>query len=141
MEKKKKKRLFDLLLHNFKISFFIRRRKILKKLIKIKIFKFLINFKNKNILADIKKANKFRNFFLKFNFFENLLRRHSLILYRENKIVDRLTKMYKLKRRRLINKYINLWKKFYICEKFRKVKKLRKLAKIFYAMKIILNKL
>jgi hypothetical protein len=107
-------------------------------LLKIKIFKFL--HKNKQISQDRdnKKVKKFRSSFLKYNFFV-LLFKFRLIKYRENKIIDGLSRMYKSKRRKLIKKAIKYWKLFYICEKFRRIKLLRKIARIFYAMKIMLR--
>ncbi len=107
--------------------------------LKIKIFKFLKHFKTTNKINANNLVKKFRNFFLKDKFFQ-LLKIYMLILYRENKIINKLTKMYKIKRKKLIRKYINSWKSYLKCQRFRKVKRLKLLTKIFYGMKFALNK-
>ncbi len=107
-------------------------------LLKIKVFKFFLKYKFLSKQIDDKKVKKFRTSFLKYNFFV-LLFKFRLVQYRENKILERLSKMYKSKRKKLIKKAIKFWKLFYICEKFRKMKMIRKIARIFYAMKLMLN--
>jgi hypothetical protein len=107
-------------------------------LLKIKIFKFLDKNKRNSHEKDNKKVIKFRNTFLKYNFFV-LLFKFRLIKYRENKIIDGLSRIYKNKKRTLVEKVIKNWKLFYICEKFKRAKLVRKIAKIFYAMKIMLK--
>lgn len=118
---------------NFKIKHFR------KTFLKIKIFKFLKEFKNSNKIKDSRMVKKFRNYILKGKFFL-LLKIYKLILYRENKIINKLTKIYKIKRKKLIRKYINSWWSYLICQRFRKVRRLKMLTKIFYGMKFALNK-
>lgn len=103
-------------------------------MLKIKFFKFLKENKNITQFNDNKKVMKFKTSFLKYNFFV-MLYKFRLIQYRENRIVNKLKKIYKQKRKKLIKKYVESWKKYYICEKFRKVKQLRKITKIFLALK------
>jgi hypothetical protein len=101
---------------------------------KINIFKLLKKYTETISINNEKKVKHFKSIYLKYNFFL-LLKKFMMIKYRETKIVKNLTQNLKVKRKRLIKKYLNSMKKNYICEKFRKIKKLQKITKIFYAWK------
>jgi hypothetical protein len=121
------------------LSSYIKNKKIKIKFfrilsLKVKIFKFLKFFKNKSIMSNNDMVLKFKIFYLKRKFF-TLLHKYIYRIHREQKIISRLKKLKKIKKKRLLQSYINSWKKYYICEKYRKIKYLRLITKIFYAMK------
>lgn len=106
---------------------------------KIKIFKFLKIFKDKNINYSNTLIKKFRNLFLRYKIF-SLLFKNLQINYRERRIIVNIKHLYKKRKRNLLIKCFNDLKLFFICEKFRKMKKLQKAAKIFYFLKFLTNK-
>ncbi len=120
---------------------FKRKSKICKKfyctILQIKIFKFLKNARDISKKKNEKKIKRFRQAFLKYKIL-TLLKSNLIIKHRERKILRRLKSFFIKRRLVILSKTIESMKKFYICEKFIKVKNLQKLTKIFYALKYFL---
>jgi hypothetical protein len=104
----------------------------------VKIFKFFNSFTKQSIESSRNLVKNFRIFFLKWKSF-SMMKQMRLINYRENKILHRMKVMFRVRNRKLIQNAIDSWKKFYICQKFRKVKDMQKLVQIFYHWKLLSN--
>lgn len=140
------------------------------KYLKLKIKMLMTSIKqlimNKN---DVQK--KFRNYYLYKNLFEflrqytyqeikqndslisrficyqlkrkimNLLKKYLNLIKRQDRILNNLKRFYFKNRKRKLRSIFKDWKKYYICQKFRKFKNLQMKVKIFYCLKFtLLNK-
>lgn len=105
-----------------------------------KIFNFLKSYKDKE-----KKHIDFvvRNF-ISFNYkrkIMNLFKNYVILMRRQDKILSNLKRFYVKNRKRKLRSIFKDWKKFYICEKYRKYKNFQLKVKIFYSLKFtLLNK-
>jgi hypothetical protein len=134
--KKKMKIFFKIWMTNYKKK--INKIKIFRRtMLKIKIFKFIKDSIKEINNQELYLAHKFRNVFLKIKFL-NMMFRHRLILYRENKLIKNIKDFWKKKTKRLLKKVINNWKQYYKCERFIRLKNIRKKVKIFYILKYLL---
>ena len=106
------------------------------QILKAKLFKTLIINCRLNKINNDKIIRRFRKFFLLHNFFQ-MLKLHTLIVYRENKILTKVNEMFNIKVLRLKYKIFNLIKKNMLIEKFIKKREIKIKAKIFYAIKIL----
>ena len=101
---------------------------------KMKVFKLM----KKNYLNEVKKSSmlvhKFKIYYFKKKIF-SLLINFYMIKLREKSIICKLKKLFKTKRIRLIRCVVDNWKRFFIVQKFRKIKKFQKKVKIFYLLK------
>ena len=119
----------------------IRKKKLLVnafriQILKAKLFKSLIIYSKNNKKNNEKIIRRFRIFFLKHNFFQ-MLKLHTLIIYRENKILSKVNQILNLKALRLKNSLFHILKKNMIIERFIRQRNLRLKAKVFYVLKIL----
>jgi len=103
------------------------------------IFYFLKKFKDKE-----KRKNDIiiKNFTINFSKRKvfNLFINHHFLLRRQDIILSNLKRYYLKNRKRKLRSIFYYWKRFYICEKYRKYKIFQKKIKIFYSLKFLLNK-
>jgi hypothetical protein len=66
-----------------------------------------------------------------------MLKLHTLIVYRENKILTKVNRMFNIKALRLKYKIFYLLKKNMLIEQFIKKREIKIKAKVFYAIKIL----
>ena len=136
--KNKMKLYFKIYRENkFKISLMVKAFK--EFCLKAKIFKFLKEYYRKSTLLTINLAKNFRQVYLKYRFFYTL-KRYRNIVSRENYILNTLEKNYEMKNYKLKSTVIDYLKKYYICEKFKRMKQLQMKIKIFYTLKFVLKK-
>ena len=106
------------------------------QILKAKLFKTLIINCRLNKINNDKIIRRFRKFFLLHNFFQ-MLKLHTLIVYRENKILTKVNRMFNIKALRLKYKIFYLLKKNMLIEQFIKKREIKIKAKVFYAIKIL----
>lgn len=104
-----------------------------------KIYYYLKLYNEKEIKKNENLIKNFIEYQLKLKAL-NLFIRHSNILKREEKILFKLKIFYLKNRKRKLRTIFSDWKRFYICEKFRKYKSFQKMVKFFYYLKFTLNK-
>lgn len=105
-------------------------------ILKIRAFKQLRSFLYLNKEKETNLAKRFRNFFAKLKAF-NLLKFFLMIKQREKRIVYKISILFSKKRFRSIQNAISSWKKFYIVEKYKKIKMMQRRVKIFYVWKML----
>jgi hypothetical protein len=106
--------------------------------LKVKIFKLLQTFKKKSLITNNNFVSKFKNYYLKIKFF-NMMHKYIYKSIREHKIISKL-KIWKINKKKKLMQYSMMsWKKYYILQKYKKIKQLRLIMKIFYAIKFYLK--
>jgi len=107
--------------------------------LKIKIYKLLYNFNKKSKKGNNDIVAKFTQFRHKTYIF-SILKQFYIVIKRENYILSSLRKIYKDKKYNLIKTCIEDWKKFYVCQKFRKAKLYQIIMKFFIVLKVTSKK-
>jgi len=101
---------------------------------KMKVFKILKSYFTTAQSRSNELVQKFKNYYLKRKIF-NLIVRNYIRKLREESIICKLKTFYKGKRVQMLRNVVGNWKRFFITEKFRKIKAFQKKVKIFYILK------
>jgi hypothetical protein len=101
---------------------------------KLKVFKILKRYYILTQSRSNELIQKFKVYYLKRKIF-NLIVRNYVRKLREESIICQLKTFYKGKRVRMLRNVVENWKRFFITEKFRKIKAFQKKVKIFYILK------
>jgi len=100
----------------------------------MKVFKILKSYFTTAQSRSNELVQKFKNYYLKRKIF-NLIVRNYIRKLREESIICKLKTFYKGKRVQMLRNVVGNWKRFFITEKFRKIKAFQKKVKIFYILK------
>jgi hypothetical protein len=104
--------------------------------LKKKLFNFIKAFSKESQSHDNQLVNRFRKTYLKYKFM-NMLKRYFRVKRREDYIFRGVEYMYKSRVMRVKRTIFNDWVRYYICERYRKMKMLKRKIKIFLALKLI----
>lgn len=105
-----------------------------KMVLTIKVFKLLISYILHLRLEQDKKVIEFKESFLKIKLL-NMLSKNQMIHCREKSLIMKIEEFNYERKMNLIKNCIDDWKRYYICERYRRTKMLQKIIKVFYVLK------